>query len=121
MRLSPGQHGVVYRVWPGGGAAPLVFGNGCSVVGRCSLKACSAETNVHFANALAFMMYACGIEQGRCRPSRCLHRNQEMLMKTLWMDSFLFRTRNAAHGPVPVKQTGRRDRLAFWPSEQEVA
>lgn len=41
-------------------------------------------------------------------------------MKTLWMDSFLFRTRNAARGAVPVQHTGRWDRAAFKCSEREV-
>ena len=42
-------------------------------------------------------------------------------MKALWVDFFLFRPRNAEHGPVPAQQTGRRDRVAFWRNEQEVA
>lgn len=42
-------------------------------------------------------------------------------MKTLWMDFFLFRTRNAAHRPVAAQQNARWDRLTFWRSAQEVA
>ncbi|MDR7151483.1 hypothetical protein J2W49_003459 [Hydrogenophaga palleronii] len=42
-------------------------------------------------------------------------------MKTLWMDLFSNRISNAAHGPVPGQLTGHRDRLSFWPLDQEVA
>lgn len=42
-------------------------------------------------------------------------------MKTLWVDFFLIRPRNAEHGPVAAQQTGRWDRVAFKRNEQEVA
>ena len=42
-------------------------------------------------------------------------------MKTFWMDFFSNRTSNAAHGSAAVHQTGRWDRLSFWPREQAVA
>jgi hypothetical protein len=43
-----------------------------------------------------------------------------MQMKTLWMDFFFGGTHNAVYGAMPVHQTGRSNRLAFLPSEQEM-
>lgn len=42
-------------------------------------------------------------------------------MKTLWMDFFAITPSNAVHGPSTGQPTGRRDRLAFYRNEQEVA